>query len=194
MHRRLGLLRSTVLFTALAVEAYANEFLEDAVSSADAHVLDRLAAPEKLLFGSRLAGVEPALDRGRQPLQRLIKLAEARNALVHPRRVGPKSIGAFPHNVTARDRELIGPRAAADYVIAAAQAMVLLEPCRPAAMLGDFASAIVEGCAALDEHVELLGDDIVALPERDSPGPPSLLVELHRRRATRRRRRAKPEA
>jgi hypothetical protein len=79
---------------------------------------------------SRLVGVEPPLERGRLPLQRLFALFEVRNALVHPRRSGT-SISAYSHNVTEQDQELIGPKAAASYIVAVAEEQQNVDGHRP---------------------------------------------------------------
>lgn len=194
MNRRLSFLRSAVLFAALSAEAYANEFLEAALPAPDAQALDRLVTPEKLLIGSRLVGVEPPLDRGRLPLQRLFALFEVRNALVHPRRSGAKSISAYSHNVTEQDKELVGPKSATSYIVAVAELTVLLEPYRPGRSVIGEAAMIVEHRAVLDAHLKVLGDEILVVPEPDAPAPVPLLVQMQRRAAKRARRSsAKPK-
>lgn len=71
-NRRLAFLRNTVLFAALASEAFANEFLASVLAPADADALDRLEPSEKLLMATRIAGIETELDRGKEPLQGLV--------------------------------------------------------------------------------------------------------------------------
>jgi hypothetical protein len=187
MNRRLGFLRNAVLFAALSAEAYANEFLEAALPAQDAQALDRLVTPEKLLIGSRLVGVEPPLDRGKLPLQRLFALFEVRNALVHPRRSGAKSISAYSHNVTKQDKELIGPKAAASYIVAVAELTVRLEPYRPGHSFIGEAATIVKHCAVLDAHRKLLGDEILVVPDPEDATPIPLLIQMQRRAAKRAR-------
>jgi hypothetical protein len=187
-HRRLGFLRSTVLFAALSAEAYANEFLEATQSRADADALDRLAPPEKLLIGSRLVDDAPALERGKAPMQDLVRLFEVRNALVHPRRSGCRSVAAYAHNVEDRDTQLVGPTAAVCYLVAVAQVTVLLEPCRPGLSKIGEANRIAEHRTVLDEHVRILGDDIMSVPEPADPAPVPLLVQMQRRAAKRAKR------
>jgi len=188
MNRRLSFLRSAVLFAALSAEAYANEFLEAALPPRDAEALDRLVTPEKLLIGSRLIGVEPPLDRGRPPFQRIFALFTVRNALVHPRRSGARSISAYSHNVTEQDKEMVGPKAAAGYIVAVAELTVRLEPYRPGLSIIGEATTIVEHRAVLDAHRKVLGDEILVVPDPEDAAPVPLLVQMQRRAAKRARR------
>jgi hypothetical protein len=185
MNRRLGFLRSSALFAALSTEAYANEFLEATLPPRDAQELDRLSPPEKLMIGSRLVGVRPALDRGGPPLQRLLALFAVRNALVHPRRSGAKSVSAYVQDVSDRDKELVGPRAASEYVIAVAEMAVLLEPYRLGPSVIGEAMRITEDRAVLTTHRELLGDEILVIPSADDAEPIPLLVQMQRRASAR---------
>jgi hypothetical protein len=187
MNRRLGFLRSAVLFAALSAEAYANEFLEATLLTPDVQALDRLVTSEKLLIGTRLVGVQPPLDRGKLPLQRLYALFEVRNALVHPRRSGAKSISAYAHNVTEQDKDLVGPKAAAGYIVAVAELTVQLEPHRPGVSIIGEATVIVEHRAVLDAHRKVLGDEILVVPDEDAAAPAPLLVQMQRRAAKRAR-------
>jgi hypothetical protein len=67
-NRRLHFLRATVLFSALAAEAFANELLDELLSAADAAALDKLPTPEKLIFTTRAATGTSPLARGAQPM------------------------------------------------------------------------------------------------------------------------------
>lgn len=162
-------------------------FLEAALPARDAQALDRLVTTEKLLIGSRLVGVEPPLDRGRLPLQRLFALFEVRNALVHPRRSGAKSISAYSHNVTEQDKELVGPKAAASYIVAVAELTVRLEPYMPRRSFIGEATTIVKHRAVLDAHRKLLGDEILVVPDPEDAAPVPLLIQMQRRAAKRAR-------
>ncbi len=51
-NRRLRFLRGTVLFAALAIEAFANELLAELLPARDFDAVDRLEVPDKLLIGS----------------------------------------------------------------------------------------------------------------------------------------------
>lgn len=85
-NRRLHFLRSTILFAALAAEAFANELLDELLSSADADALERLPTPEKLLIGARVAAETSPLARGADPMQGLVELFKTRNVWSTPAR------------------------------------------------------------------------------------------------------------
>ena len=108
-NRRLHFLRSTVLFSALATEAFANELLDELLSAADAAALDKLPTPEKLIFATRAATGTSPLSRGAQPMQDLIELFKTRNRLVHPRPKG--GLAAWIQDVQPADEAAIGPAA-----------------------------------------------------------------------------------
>jgi hypothetical protein len=180
LNRRLGYLRSAVLFAGVAAEAYANEFLAGAAPTY-AGPLDRLPTPDKLLIGSRLAGVEPPLELGRLPLQRLVRLAEVRNALVHPRRDGKNSVSAFVHNVMDRDLQLVGPRVTSELIVAVAEVIVRLEPYCAGVSPHGHATLIAANPSVLETHWKILGDKLTALPERDADEKEPLFVLLQRR-------------
>jgi hypothetical protein len=178
VNRRLRFLRSAVLFSAIAAEAYANEFIAATLSSAEAEAADRLATVDKLLLAPRLAGLESPFERGAEPIQSLARLFRARNALVHPR---PGQTGAYAHVVTDDDQRTFGPSAAATFIEATAHAAVLLHPLRPDRPLAAPASRVWEERAVLRDHVALLGDDLRALPAPDSEPIPSLMNQMHER-------------
>jgi hypothetical protein len=89
-NRRLQFLRGTVLFVAIAIEAFANELLAElleprdleAVDRLEVEAVDRLEVPDKLLIGTRFATGQSPLSRGAQPLQDVATLVE------HARRCG----------------------------------------------------------------------------------------------------------
>ena len=110
MNRHLHFLRSTLLFAALSAEAFANELLDELLSSADVTAIDRLPTPEKLLIGTRVAAGTSPLSRGAQPMQGLVELFKTRNRLVHPRPAG--GVAAWVRDVRPSDEDAIGPVAA----------------------------------------------------------------------------------
>lgn len=130
LQRRLWLLRDAGLFAALSAEAYANEVLSELLVPSDAAAIDRLPTMEKLLLGPKLAGKEPALDRGTKSLQTIRALFKVRDALVHPR---PGSPTARFQYITDDDEKLIGPRVTGIYIVAVAGVMAVLDPLRPPA-------------------------------------------------------------
>jgi len=84
----------------------------------------------KATSGPKLAGKEPALDRGTKPLQTIRALFKVRDALVHPR---PGSPTARFQYITDDDEKLIGPRVTGIYIVAVAGVMAVLDPLRPPA-------------------------------------------------------------
>jgi hypothetical protein len=192
MNRRLRFLRSSVLFSAIAAEAYANEFLAATLAPADVEAVDRLQTVEKLLLGARVAGIECPFERGREPIQSLVLLFRARNTLVHPR---PGETGAYAHVLTNDDRRVFGPAAAARYIQSTAHAAMLLHPLRPDRPLKMPAVRVWEERAVLNAHVDLLGDELLKLPPKDSPPVRSLMNQMHDRaikRGERKRRAEQP--
>ena len=167
-----------MLFSAIAAEAYANEFIAATLSTADAEAADRLVTVDKLLLAPRLAGLHTPFERGAEPIQSLSRLFRARNALVHPR---PGQTGAYVHVVTDDDRRTFGPSAAATFIEATSHAAVLLHPLRPDKPFAAPASRIWEERAVLHDHVAHLGDQLNALPAPDREPSPSLMNQMHER-------------
>jgi hypothetical protein len=128
LQRRLWLLRSTVLFTAVCAEAYANEFIAELLSSSDAKAVDRMSTVDKILLSPRLGGKESSVARGSEPLQTIQALFKVRDALVHPRKTSP---AAYVRYATDQDEALVGPHPAGRYLIAVATLMETLDPLRP---------------------------------------------------------------
>jgi len=184
MNRRLSLLRGSVLFSAFAAEAFANEFLSSVLSPADAEAADRLATPDKLLLGPRLAGLESSLDRGREPLQRIIQLNQVRNALVHPR---PGGYAAYMQDLSESEEEQIGPKAVGKYLVAVAKVIVLLNPLRtPPGIIGE-ATLLAEFSNVVVKHVQDTGERIDQVPSQNASRPVDLIEEARRRRLTKAR-------
>ena len=177
-NRRLRFLRSAVLFSAIAAEAYVNEFIAATLTAADAAAVDRLATVDKLLLAPRLAGLTSPFERGREPIQSLTRLFRARNALAHPR-LG--QTGAYAHVVTDEDRRVFGPSAAASYIEATAHAAVLLHPLRADRPFAAPASRVWEERAVLQDHVAILGDDLTLFPSPESEPIRSLMNQMHDR-------------
>jgi hypothetical protein len=177
-NRRLRFLRASVLFAAIAAEAYANEFVAATLTSADAGAIDRLSTVDKLLLAPRLAGLASPFDRGREPIQGLTRLFRARNTLVHPR---PGQTGAYVHHLTDDDRRVFGPSAAIGYIEATAHAAILLHPLRPDRPFAAPASRVWEERAVLREHIAILGDDLTELPAPHSEPIASLMNQMHER-------------
>lgn len=179
--RRLWQLRSSVLFSALAAEAYANEILAELVAPADAQALDRLPTVEKLLLGPRVAGLESPLDRSREPIQTIRQLFKTRDLLVHPRKGSP---AAFWRYVTDTDEDLIGPRPAGRFVVAVARMMASLDPLRPPPpVIFQPGRLIGKHPHVLDRHLKDLGPTLHAVPPEAGDSPVSLATLASRREA-----------
>jgi hypothetical protein len=112
-----------VLFTALATESYANEFLAAHLSRKDFEVVDRLSPINKLVVGTGFGSEKPIFQRGRAPIPKLTRLFKLRDRLVHPKPgFGPDAIGEplreFEAQFAAQDvADFLVSAAAAGYVL-----------------------------------------------------------------------------
>lgn len=68
--QRLTALRSSVLLSALAVEATVNQFLAIVLPPADVRTVDRMKTLDKLIVGPRLAGTTTLSTGGESPCRR----------------------------------------------------------------------------------------------------------------------------
>ena len=178
-NRRLRALRSAVIFTALAVEAYANDFLSEVLVPADVDVLERLPTLEKLLLGPRLANLDSAFDRGAEPIQTIKKLFEVRNGLVHARGGG---YGPFMQYLKDKDYEDFGPKACGRYIRRVAETIATLDTLyEPPHMVG-LAVNLSRYPQVIDELVRQLGDRIDSFVAKEAD-PPLDLGEAAERRA-----------
>src|SRR5262245_22788354 len=80
-------LRNTVIYSAMACEAAANDFLAETTGAAKElfDALDRLPTVKKLLAGPQAVLRKPLFAAGSEPLQSVDALFKRRNDLVHPR-------------------------------------------------------------------------------------------------------------
>jgi hypothetical protein len=128
-NRRLQFLRTSVLFSAIAAEAFANEFVDDTLGRNMAGTLDKLSTADKLIVGAQLvAGNTSPLDKGRQPMQDIAGLATTRDRLVHPKEKG--GIAAWTQHVTEDDENRVGAAAAEGAILAVVDLVVVCNPCR----------------------------------------------------------------
>lgn len=180
VNERLTSLRASVLFSALAVEATANQFLSIVLSPADVRTIDRLPTLDKLIVGPRLAGADTPFVRGSEPIQTLKRLFDARNALVHPK---PGRAATHAHVVmTEHDLATYGPKTTVEYLVAGAHAGVLLGDLLTYKLtFAATASNIWTWRAVLDEHLRRFPDDIRALPAPDESPVRELLVQMEAR-------------
>jgi hypothetical protein len=178
-NRRLRALRSSVIFAALTVEAYANDFLDEVLCAADANAIDRLPTLEKLLLGPNLAGFAPPFVRGSEPLQTVKKLFEVRNGLVHARSSG---YSPFIQYIKERDHDDFGPSACGRYIRRVAETVATLDNlCKPPHMVG-ISINLSSYPEVIDEVVSQIGDRIDSWVPQDAV-PPLDLGEAAERRA-----------
>jgi len=177
-NRRLHFLRSSVLFVALAAEAFANELLDELLSRADFEALDKLLTPDKLLIGTRLAAAgESPLKRGAQPLQDVALLFRTRNRLVHARPQG--GIAAWDRDVEESDEQAIGPKAALTAILRVAETVALCTKLQKHPSLhGGLAKMILYHRGLLERHQDLAGPKILDVPSQDAAGVPSLRDQM----------------
>jgi hypothetical protein len=184
-NRRLRVLRSSVLYSALAAESFANELLRDLLDPAEAEAVDRLPTPEKLLLGPRMANIPPPLSRGSEPAQTVFKLFAVRNALVHPR---PGGYSTLIQDVGERDERDLGPTAAGRYLLKVAEVIVLLNPLRPEPPLIGEAAILIQCPHVVRQFIASTGDRITTVVAEDAAVPVGLFEAASRNAAKRARR------
>ena len=178
MNNRLQFLRSSVLFSALSAEAFANEYIADALSPATADSIDKLSTPDKLMVGVHLATGDPELlTRGAPPMQDIIALFKTRNRLVHPRDRG--GLAAWAHHLTDEEEKAIGPRAAERGLLAIVDLTVLCtEHLKHPNLHGGHAKRIANQRQVLIRYREQVGDKITDLPAPDAEANPPLFTQM----------------
>lgn len=181
LNARLRLLRTSVIFSALSAEAYANEVLATCLPAAEAAAVDRLSTPDKLLLAPRLGGKPDALQRGGPPHQDIVELFKTRNVMVHGK-PGKVSGWVGLNGQNDKDAELYGPELAVRYLVAVAHAATLLHHLRPRTAFAMPFSDIYEHRTILDEHLQRTGRDLLVVPEPDAPAPTDLALQMERRR------------
>lgn len=192
-NRRLHFLRSSILFSALSAEAFANELLADLLSPADAEAMDKLPTPDKLLLGIRAAGHEPPLERGSEPLQSLVTLFRTRNRLVHPRPQG--GLAAWVRDVEEAEESALGPRAAQRALICVAEVSASCNELRKHPNLAaGLARTILRHRQIVEQYQAAAGESILDVPPKDAPGTAPLDHQMMEVVAERRRDRPMPSA
>ena len=182
-NRRLARLKASVIFSALAAEAYANEFLTATCAAADAAAVDRLPTSEKVLLAPRLSGSTSVLERGKEPHQTISRLFKVRNLLVHPTAQGYSAL--VLDDLTDRDEADLGPAAAGEYLVAVARMIVMLDGLRDDFRLNGEAVLLSEEAEAVRRFVDAMGSRISEIPSEDIPEPADLLSAAKERRTRR---------
>jgi hypothetical protein len=177
-NNRLQALRTSVLFAAITVEAFANEFATEALGAKTAEMVDNLSPADKVETALRLAtGDDTILDRGRDPMQMVVQLIKIRNRLVHPK--PSKGPAAWTQAVEESDEKAIGPQAAERAILQVANLIVLCAPHLPYPNLrGGLAKMIVQNEDLLTTHREAVGPGIRDLPGKDAPGTSSIYNQM----------------
>lgn len=116
--------RMSILFSTLAAEAYANQFLSEHLTGKDFQAMDRLPFNEKLMLAPQIALGRRLFERGHEPMQSIDRLHRLRRHLVHPkpRRVDVKK-GQLFEGPGSSD---YNPREAAKALVAVSSAAVRL--------------------------------------------------------------------
>jgi hypothetical protein len=116
--------RQSVLFSALAAEAYVNEFLAYYLDGKDREAVDRLSPINKYVVGTKVAFGKQLFIRDAEPVQTLNVLFKHRDKLVHPKPgYGPSS--SRTQEGTEREGTFT-PATAAKFVLYVATAAVFL--------------------------------------------------------------------
>lgn len=177
--RRLRSARTSILFSALSIEATVNEFLGLGLRRADFAAVDKLSTIEKLMIGPRLVLGEPLFDRGKEPTQTVTRLMRLRNVLVHPK--------ARPIRVAGDSRidepgfGDYNPEIAAQYLLAVARASSLLLSVYPDA------EELLVAPALLAARTELVGScrsGSHQLPGFHAPRPGNIVAAAISREVT----------
>lgn len=174
---RLQHLRATVLFTALAAEGYANEFLAAVLSGQALKGADRLPTVDKFVLGPGLAGLNAPLEYGSEPGQSLVALFKTRNALVH----ASLEPGIYAIELDADETRPYEPRCAARYLIQVARAVVLLHSQREDRPILFPANRIWEERSVLENHVDVVGHRLLDIPPQDTEPIRDLMAQMHDR-------------
>jgi hypothetical protein len=171
---RLQHLRATVLFTALAAEGYANEFLAAFLSGQALKGADRLPTVDKFVLGPGLAGLKSPIDYESEPGQSLVALFKARNKLVHT----SLEPGVYAIELDGDDTRPYEPRWAARYLIQVARAVVLLHSQREDRPILFPANRIWEQRSILERHVDAIGAGLLDIPPQDSEPVRDLMAQM----------------
>jgi hypothetical protein len=177
-NRRLQFLRTSMLFSAIAAEAFANEFVDDTLGRNMAGTLDKLSTVDKLIVGAQLvAGNASPLDKGRQPMQDIAGLATTRDRLVHPKEKG--GIAAWTQHVTQDDENRVGAAAAERAILAVVDLVVVCNPLQKHPNLhGGAAKRISMERKLLSAHGKKVGTLLGDLPSKEEAGTLPLFTQM----------------
>jgi hypothetical protein len=167
--RRTAFVRTTMLFSALAAEAYANEFVrEHFPNRQELMAVDRWKTVDKFVLAPRLALGEAVLERGHEPIQTVARLFKRRDALVHP-----KPEDDDPSMALDAD-PVYSPLEAARMIVAVADAAQRLVH---AGRLGDGTDVMAHSILSVRSQLVRFGESgMGAVPHPDAEPQPEYLL------------------
>jgi hypothetical protein len=173
--KQLNEFRSSVLFSALAAEAYVNEFLARFLTGRDLDAVDRMSTVDKYVVGTHLATGETLFSRDTQPAQTIGELFKLRHKLVHPKPgygPPPPIDGFFRHQESEYMTEYTAPEASRFLTAVAAGATILVKRAFPDGPIDFPATIIYLGQRAIDSYAS----ELKGLPDRTAEEPEDLLA------------------
>jgi hypothetical protein len=121
--RQIDFARTSVLFSALAAEAFVNAALAEKMSGEEFAGVDKLRTVDKYVFGPQVAIGRRLFERGQEPAQSIAQLFKLRDRLVHAK---PRSLTIDKRTFGDPRYEEFNPPAAARYLTAVAGAVATL--------------------------------------------------------------------
>ena len=162
----------SILFSTLAAEAYANQFLSEHLEAPDAEAVDRLPFNDKLMLAPQLAFGQRLFDRGEEPMQTIDRLHRLRRHLVHPR---PRAVAVKRGHLYEKPGSSdYNPKEAAKALVGVARIAVRLSEVPEAPSPADPTAQHLDSNAK--EILEIAGE-AAKIPRRGSP-----LKRLRRKR------------
>jgi len=171
--KQLDALRSAVLFSALAAEAYVNEFLARFLRGRDYEAVERMGTVNKYVIGTRLALGESLFMRTRNPAQTIEELFKLRHKLVHPKPGYAPPPG--PGIITHQDPEFTPKMAAKSICMVAAAAAIMVRRAYPEHPFDFPANLVWDDSELIIDYASQVNR---GLPERTAEAPEELLIQI----------------
>jgi hypothetical protein len=162
--KQLEFARTSILFSALAAEAYINRFLEAGLPPADFEAVEKLGTADKYVLGPELVLGHRLFERGAEPAQSIDALFKLRHKLVHPKGRRVKFDGG-----TLMDErfEHFSPQAAANFIVRVAEAENLLaEQAAPPRMVDPTVATVIGNREKILQLGAALREGLPAPPKR----------------------------
>jgi hypothetical protein len=169
---RMRYCRTSILFSALAAEAYINQYLSAKLSSSDFDAVDRMSTVDKYVIGPRTSGAGTLFRRDGRIVPQLRELFRLRHRLVHPKPgVGPAFEGPDPHETE------FSASVAGDCLLAvsAAAVVVVREIYSPTAYVTP-AAELWFGRDIVREHARLAASPLPGIRENPDDDPPYVSI------------------